>query len=117
MTILKFLLILNTLSVLPLQWSWVDISRESLDWGSLVPLSLRYPYPIPRLADVTAELEEKLQRRRALEQAAERMADQWVHLQAPTRQSGGSLLPELKLKQPPGAVFRLAQWDGKGSVR
>ncbi|XP_027825655.1 signal-transducing adaptor protein 2 isoform X2 [Ovis aries] len=39
--------------------------------------------PTTGLADVTAELEEKLQRRRALEQAAERMADQWVHLQAP----------------------------------
>ncbi|XDB52393.1 PREDICTED: signal-transducing adaptor protein 2 isoform X2 [Capra hircus] len=39
--------------------------------------------PTAGLADVTAELEEKLQRRRALEQAAERVADQWVHLQAP----------------------------------
>ncbi|XP_052498918.1 signal-transducing adaptor protein 2 isoform X3 [Budorcas taxicolor] len=35
------------------------------------------------LADVTAELEEKLQRRRALEQAAERVAGQRVHLQVP----------------------------------
>ncbi|KAI4541523.1 hypothetical protein MG293_008665 [Ovis ammon polii] len=39
--------------------------------------------PTTGLADVTAELEEKLQRRRALEQAAERVADQRVHLQAP----------------------------------
>ncbi|XP_006042574.1 signal-transducing adaptor protein 2 isoform X2 [Bubalus bubalis] len=39
--------------------------------------------PTTGLADVTAELEEKLQKRRALEQAAERMADQRVHLQAP----------------------------------
>uniref|UniRef100_A0A8C6FWV4 Signal transducing adaptor family member 2 n=1 Tax=Moschus moschiferus TaxID=68415 RepID=A0A8C6FWV4_MOSMO len=39
--------------------------------------------PTTGLADVTAELEEKLQRRRALEQAAERVADQQVHLQAP----------------------------------
>ncbi|KAB0358515.1 hypothetical protein FD754_002671 [Muntiacus muntjak] len=39
--------------------------------------------PTTGLADVTAELEEKLQRRRALEQAAEHVADQRVRLQAP----------------------------------
>ncbi|XP_020750919.1 signal-transducing adaptor protein 2 isoform X2 [Odocoileus virginianus] len=39
--------------------------------------------PTTGLADVTAELEEKLQRRRALEQAAEHVADQQVRLQAP----------------------------------
>lgn len=67
-----------------LQWSWVDISRENLDWGSRVPLEPQVPLPsFSGLADVTAELEEKLQRRRALEQAAEHVADQRVRLQAP----------------------------------
>ncbi|OWK11702.1 STAP2 [Cervus elaphus hippelaphus] len=53
----------------------------------LAKLQTKLPKPpiAPKsgLADVTAELEEKLQRRRALEQAAEHVADQRVRLQAP----------------------------------
>lgn len=69
------------LSILQLVLGGCGGGTDSMAWGSLVQLKLLAPTP-PGLAGLTAELEEKLQRRRALEHCTGHAGDQQAKLRS-----------------------------------